>query len=102
MDSYMTFASLFIVFAAAQTPAKINFEPTVQLLNDGSYRVEVYYTKGSVQSNANAQLKMTRLAQKTCKGRGVAIMPGPLNVDEVPRYPKIGKMSEPFTCSQDN
>jgi hypothetical protein len=90
--------SYFLLLAAA----KINFDPQVEQLPDGSYRVEILYRTADVRSNFNSQLKMAKLAEKTCKGRGRPIMPGPINVDQIPNQPHIGKMSEPFTCSKDN
>jgi hypothetical protein len=78
---------------------------SVQLLEDGWFRLTIIYRPTSIEAHANAQLRLIAAADRLCKGKGRRVSEGTLTVNEVTDTALAGRkrgrrlsLSEEWRC----
>jgi len=91
----LLFSSALLVLALAG--------PTIEQLDDGRFRVKVVFDDTSPRGNVAAQVALARKAQAECRGKGMAVSEGTLELgDAAPlrRNRKALELAEVYICAK--
>ena len=75
--------------------------PTVTMIDETRFRVENVYRDRTPTGHANAQIALMRAASKHCRGKGVAVSEGSLelnNAEPTKGGKKALALSEVYSC----
>ena len=91
----MLFSSALLILAS--------IGPTVEQLDDGRFRVKIVFDDTSPNGNVDAQVALARKAQAVCRGNGMAVSEGSLNLDDaapIRSNRKALELAEVYICAQ--